>query len=510
MAPWPAVKWKSVWTRQSFSSKSEVIGHTSPDNPSGKDALASDLAGRLSSLAPAGGRDSLVRRERPPRGPHVRPTSIALLASAIVMTSGPGLAQDPGKPTRTTIIKAGRLIDVRAGRVLTDRAILVEGGRIKSVGQAGEVHKAAPKDAAVIDLSNATVLPGLIDCHTHVFLQGFIPEHVYDDQLLKESIPYRTIRATVAARTALMNGFTAMRDMETEGALYADVDLKRAIQKGVIPGPRMSVSTRGLSPTGTYALMGYSWELRVPEGVQVVDGPDEIRKAVREQVKFGADWIKFYADRGEGIDGDLIRSKVNFTAEEMRALVGEAHRLDRRVAAHAMGIDGIRAALAAGVDSIEHGMGLDARAIDLMAERGVYWCPTIFSRVYIAERLPAEDAPALKAMLDRQREAFGLALKKGIKIVYGTDAGAFPWDDNQAKDFGSMVRAGMTPMEAIRSASVVAAELLQAQEDLGAIEPGKYADIIAVGGDPLADVAELGRVRFVMKGGQVFKDEIRK
>jgi imidazolonepropionase-like amidohydrolase len=197
------------------------------------------------------------------------------------MTSGLGLAQGLGKPPKATVIKAGRLIDVRAGRVLTDRAILVEGERIKAVGEAGEVLGAAPRDAAIIDLSKATVLPGLIDCHAHIFLQGYLPESVYDDQLLKESIPYRTIRATVAARTSLMNGFTALRDMETEGAMYADVDVKRAIRRGIIPGPRMSVSTRALSPTGTYPLLGYSWELKVPEGVQVVDGPDEIRGAPR-------------------------------------------------------------------------------------------------------------------------------------------------------------------------------------------------------------------------------------
>ena len=179
----------------------------------------------------------------------------------------------------------------------TDRAILVEGERIKAVGATEEIQKSAPKDAAVIDLSKATVLPGLIDCHTHVLLQGDITAADYDEQLLKESIPYRTIRATVAARTALMNGFTAMRDLETEGAMYADVDVKRAIQRGIIPGPRMFVSTRAFSATGMYPLLGYSWELKVPEGVQVVDGPDEIRKAVREQVKYGADWIKFYCDR---------------------------------------------------------------------------------------------------------------------------------------------------------------------------------------------------------------------
>jgi imidazolonepropionase-like amidohydrolase len=284
-------------------------------------------------------------------------------------TGGLGLAQDAGRPPKATIIKAGRLIDVRAGRMLIDRAIRVEGERIKAVGAPDEILKAAPRGAAVIDLSKATVLPGLIDAHTHVLLQGDITQADYDEQLLKESIPYRTIRATVAARTALMNGFTTIRDLETE-AMYADVDVKRAIQKGIIPGPRMFVSTRAFSATGMYPLLGYSWELKVPEGVQVVDGPDEIRKAVREQVKFGADWIKFYCDRKYYLEGGKLRSKVNFTEEEMGAIVGEAHRLDRRVATHAIGKDGIMAALKAGVDTIEHGDALDEESIDLMVARG--------------------------------------------------------------------------------------------------------------------------------------------
>ncbi|HEX4899006.1 MAG TPA: amidohydrolase family protein, partial [Pyrinomonadaceae bacterium] len=198
--------------------------------------------------------------------------------------------------SRVTLIKAGRLVDVRAGRVLENQGILIQGERIKLVGPLAEVQRSAPSTVPVIDLSRATVLPGLADCHTHILLQGDITAADYDEQLLKESIPYRTIRATVAARIALLNGFTVMRDLETEGAMYADVDVKQAINRGVVPGPRMFVATRAFSATGMYPLQGYSWELRMPEGVQIVDGPDNIRRAVREQVKFGADWIKFYAD----------------------------------------------------------------------------------------------------------------------------------------------------------------------------------------------------------------------
>ena len=259
-----------------------------------------------------------------------------------------------------------------------------------------------------------------------------------------------------------------------------------------------------------YRLLGYSWELKVPEGVHVIDGPDAIRKAVREQVKYGADWIKFYCDRRYYLENGKLRSKVNFTEEEMNALVGESHRLDRKVAAHAMGRDGIMAALKAGADTIEHGDGLDEESMDLMVAKGAYWCPTIYVGVYVAEGRAAAGAPIWKDMAELERKAFGLAVKKGVKIAYGTDAGGYSWDENQAKELAYMVRYGMTPMQAIRSATVVAAELLQAEADLGAIEPGKYADIVAVEGDPLADVAELERVRFVMKGGKVFKDEIKR
>ncbi|MGO9596830.1 MAG: amidohydrolase family protein [Isosphaeraceae bacterium] len=431
--------------------------------------------------------------------------------TALIVVVAIGSAQllagsDPATGVKQTVVKAGRLIDTRGGRVLADQHIVIENDRIKQVGSAREVP--LPPGALVIDLSSATVLPGLIDAHTHVLLQGDITEADYDEQLLKESIPYRTIRATVAAKTALEHGFTAIRDLETEGAMYADVDLKRAIDRGIVPGPRMFVATRALSATGTYALLGYSWELRMPEGVQIVDGPDEIRKAVRQQVKYGADWIKFYADRNYYLEGGKLRSRVNFTPEETRAIIAEAHRLDRRVAAHAMGRDGILAALEAGVDSIEHGDGLDEETIDMVVARGVYWCPTIYFGVYVAEGRAADGNAVWKAMVELERQAFALALKKGVKIAFGTDAGGFAWTENQAREFAHMVRYGQTPMQAIQSATTVAAELLQAQRDLGTVEPGKLADIIAVGGDPLAQISELEHVRFVMKGGRVVRNEL--
>jgi len=425
--------------------------------------------------------------------------SFALLPITIVsqVKTAPGVV----------LIKAGRLIDVRAGRVLENQGILVEGQRIKAVGPLAEVQRIAPATAQVIDLSRATVLPGLADCHTHVLLQGYNTSDEYDAQLLKESIPYRTIRATVAARTALMNGFTVMRDLETEGAMYADVDVKTAINRGVIPGPRMFVATRSFSATGMYPLSGYSWELKMPEGVQTVDGADEIRKAVREQVKFGADWIKFYADRRYFMKDGALHSWLNFTHEEMKAMVDEAHRLGKRVAAHAMGWEGIDASLKVGVDSIEHGYGLDEGLMDRMVRQGTYWCPTIYVGVYVAEGRAAAGAPIWLTMRDLEAKAFGTAVRKGVKIAYGTDAGGYAWTENQAKEFTYMVRYGMTPMQAIQSATVVAADLLERAGDFGGIEAGQLADIIAVNGDPLRDITELERVRFVMKGGEVYRND---
>jgi imidazolonepropionase-like amidohydrolase len=429
---------------------------------------------------------------------------------SLVQTAGVAQSHAPAKnqaPAQTLLIKAGRVIDVRGGRVLENHAILVEGERIKAVGPLIEIEKTAPS-AQVIDLSGATVLPGLADCHTHILLQGDITAADYDEQLLKESIPFRTIRATVAARTALFNGFTAMRDLETEGAMYADVDVRNAINRRIVPGPRMFVATRAFSATGMYPLQGYSWELKMPEGVQIVDGADNIRRAVREQVKFGADWIKFYADRRYFVKDGALHSWVNFTDEEMKALVDEAHRLGRRVAAHAMGREGIEASLKVGVDSIEHGFGLDEEMMDRMVRQGTYWCPTIYVGVYVAEGRAAAGAPIWLTLRDMEAKAFPIAVRKGVKIAYGTDAGGYAWTENQAKEFAYMVRYGMTPLQAIKSATIVAADLLERPNDLGAIEAGKFADIIAVTGDPLTDITELQRVRFVMKGGEVVRNEI--
>jgi imidazolonepropionase-like amidohydrolase len=414
-----------------------------------------------------------------------------------VLAASPLLGQRGGQqapaPQGTILIKAGKLIDVRGGRALADQNILVQGDRIAQVGP----NIAAPAGARVIDLSHSTVLPGLIDNHTHVLLQAHPTPADYDEQLIKESIGYRTIRATISAKIALENGFTAIRDLETEGAMYADVDVKTAVNRGVIPGPRMFVATRSLAPTGMYNPTRFSWELpNMPTGTQFVDSPDEIRKAVREQIKYGADWIKYYADGGTQFRDGGIHSRPNFTDEEAKAICDETHRLGHKVASHAGGREAIEQALKAGVDSIEHGNGMDAPLIDLLIAKGAAWCPTI----YIYSRGGRNSAST-----DLRASNFKLAVEKGAKIVYGTDIGGYAWTESQTADFPYMVKWGMTTMQAIQSATLAGATLLDQQDRFGSIEAGKFADIVAVAGDPIADIAALDHMQFVMKGGVVYK-----
>jgi imidazolonepropionase-like amidohydrolase len=407
--------------------------------------------------------------------------------------------------SKRVAVRAGKLIDGKSDHPIANALILIEDGKITSVTPGGT----APAGVEVIDLSHATVLPGLMDLHTHVLLQGDVTAADYDEQLLKQSIPYRAILAARNARIALDHGFTTLRDLETEGAMYADVDVKMAIQRGEVPGPRIFTSTRAMTPTGMYPLLGYSWEIQVPHGVQFVDGVDGARLAVREQISHGADWIKYYSDRGYFFTPDgVLHSKVNFRDDEARAIVEEAHRLGHKVAAHSIGSDGIAASLRAGVDSIEHGDGYTDELLDQTVKQGVYWCPTVMVGAYVA---PGRGGNWVK-MVDLERKAFGQGVKKGVKIVLGTDAGGFPWTDpnlNEAKEFHYYVDYGMTPMQAIRSATSLGAEMLGWSDRLGSIESGKFADLVAVAGDPLANIGELEHVRFVMKEGVVFKNELK-
>jgi imidazolonepropionase-like amidohydrolase len=426
---------------------------------------------------------------------------------ALLFVSAPAL----GSPV---LIKAAHVIDGVSDKPRDGVAVVIDGDRIVALGAAADLAAKNP-GAKVIDLGNATLLPGMIDAHTHVFLNDDVGPGVYDAILLKQSAPYRAIEAAANARTALMYGFTALRDLETEGAMYADVDVKLAIARGVVPGPRLQVATRAFAPTGMYPLRGgYNWELSLPIGVQTIDGAEQARKAVREQVGFGADWIKFYADHGvyEGKPDRPVRSIVNFTPVEAAAIVDEAHRLGVKVAAHANGWDGIDSALRAGVDSIEHGQGITDDLATRMVAQNVSWCPTLMAYQYAIKKLGSDPR---SWMAQHHKVAVARAYKRGVRIAFGTDAGAFPWSMNPAAEAKLMLDAGMPPMAVIRSVTSVAAALLDplckpgakgcARSDLGEIAPGKHADLIAVAGDPVKDITELERVTWVMKAGVVWK-----
>lgn len=414
------------------------------------------------------------------------------LALALLFTAS-ALAQP-----RPIVIKAARLIDGRGGAVIAPAMVVVQGNRIQAVGGA------VPPNAETIDLGDVTLMPGLIDAHVHLLLQGDVTTEDYDKQIFKESMAYRALRASRAAKIGLEHGFTTMRDLETEGAMYTDVDVKRAINEGVIPGPRLFVSTRALSVTGGYGPSGYAPEISFPMGVQIVDGPDEARKAVREQIAHGADWIKVYADRSYFLQPDGTLSSIpTFTREEMKAVVDEAHRLRHKVAAHAMARPGIENALLAGVDTIEHGIAIQDDLLDLMVKNGVYLCPTLTVTEFVAPGRAAEGRTIWAKIPELHRDSFARAVKKGVKIAFGTDVGGFPWDGpNEAQEFGYMTRFGMTPMQSIESATRIAAQLLD-QPDLGVVANGKLADLVAVPGNPLQDIRVMERVSFVMKDGAV-------
>jgi imidazolonepropionase-like amidohydrolase len=409
---------------------------------------------------------------------------------------------------QVTVIRAGTLIDGRSDRPRTNQVIVIRGKRIEKVQDAAAAE--IPAGAKVVDLSQATVLPGLIDAHTHIFLQGEDPaEGGYDVQLLSHGLAFRAARAAVAARRALEQGFTTIRDVETEGAGYGDVGIKQAIERGYIPGPRIFASTRAISTTGGYPLEGYAPEVELPKGVQIIDGPVEARKAARQQLNNGADWIKVYMTHRSWLDkqGNLV-SQPTLTLEELKAIVEETHGWGKKVACHAYNGIGLHRSLDAGCDSIEHGLELDDAAIAQMVRQGTWFCPTL--SVYYYWWAP-ENTPA--GQRDRKRVAlhttsFQKAMRAGVKIAFGTDVGGFPWTDPIAQEFGHMVEMGMSPMDAIRSATSRAAEMLDMPGELGVIAPGAYADVIAVRGDPLKDINELRRIGFVMKDGSVFKNEL--
>jgi imidazolonepropionase-like amidohydrolase len=429
---------------------------------------------------------------------------IVLLALVISAT---GQQQQNKVSESWTVIRAGSLIDGKSDKPRHDQLIMIRGNRIESVTDAASAK--IPAGAAVIDLSTATVLPGLIDSHTHIFLQGEDPaQGGYDVNILNAPLALRAARATVAARRALEQGFTTLRDVETEGAGYGDVGIKQAIEQGYIPGPRLFVSTRAISTTGGYPLEGYAPELDMPKGAQIVDGPVEARKAAREQLDHGADWIKVYMTHRSwvGKNGELV-SQPTLTVEELRAIVDETHGWGKKVACHAYGGIGLHRALDGGCDSIEHGLDLDDSAIAQMLKQGTWYVPTISA--YYHDWAPA-DTPA--GARDRLRvslhePSFKKARQAGVKIVFGTDMGGIPWTEPIAQEFSRMVELGMPPMEAIQSATSRAATMLEMDGKIGVIAPGAFADVIAVNGDPLGDIKVLENVRFVMKDGKIFEKD---
>ena len=408
-----------------------------------------------------------------------------------------------------TVIRAGAVIDGKSDSVRRNQIIIIRGNRIENISDAAAANVPAGSD--MIDLSHATVLPGLIDSHTHIFLQGEDPaQGGYDVNILKYPLALRAARATVSVRRALEQGFTTLRDLETEGAGYGDIGIKEAIEGGYIPGPRLFVSTRAISTTGGYPLEGYAPELDMPTGAQLIDGPVEARKAAREQLSHGADWIKVYMTHRSwvGKNGELV-SQPTLTVEELKAIVDETHGWGKKVACHAYGGIGLHRALDGGCDSIEHGLDLDDAAIAQMLKQGTWYCPTISA--YYHDWAPS-DTP--EGQRDRKRASvhevsFPKALHAGVKIVFGTDIGGISWSEPMAQEFPHMVNLGMPPLDAIKSATSRAAEMLDMQGQIGVIAPGAWADIVAVNGDPLADIKVLENVQFVMKDGKVFKNEVK-
>jgi imidazolonepropionase-like amidohydrolase len=409
-------------------------------------------------------------------------------------------AQQAAPATSRTVIRAGRLLDVRTGKTLTNQAIVIEDGKIVNVGPDSS---AADTGATVIDLSSKTVLPGLIDAHTHI---TFDPKFGYDR--LAISLPREALIGAKNARITLLAGFTTIRNVGADE--FADIALRDAINAGDVPGPRIDASGPALSITGGHCddnLLPYEWHATE---VGVADGVENVQHKVREVIKYGADVIKVCATGGVLSLGDNPQAS-QFTQEELRAIIADAHRLGRKVAAHAHGAQGILWAAEAGVDSIEHGSYIDDAGIVAMKQHGTYLVPTLYLADWFLENAPRMNVPPSmlakgKEVMPAARKNIAHAFASGVKVGFGTDAAVYPHGLN-AHEFAVMVKLGLTPLQAIQAATVNDADLLGWSDKIGVLEPGHYADIIAVDGDPLADVTTLERVKFVMKGGVVYKSE---
>ena len=409
--------------------------------------------------------------------------------------------------TNITAIKAGKLIDAQTGKVLSDQIILIEADTIKQVGS----NISIPANATVIDLSKAVVLPGLIDCHTHLTGQ---PSGDYYGDIFRKTPADAAIASTVYAKATLEAGFTTCRDVGAPA--FVDVALRNAINSGVVPGPRMEVATLFIGSTGSHGdLNGFSpyldWQFP-KEMSGVANGVDELRRQVRYNIKYGADVIKFGASAGVLSEEESVGAP-QFTQEEMNAIVDEAKMWGKKACAHAHGTEAIKMAVKAGVASIEHGSFIDAEGIELMKQHGTYLVADIYNDDYILSEYAKLGFPEKILNKERlvggtQRENFAKAVKAGVKIAFGTDAGVYPHGWN-GKQFFYMVKFGLTPMQAIQAATVNAADLLGWSNKVGSITPGKYADIIAVSADPIADVKSLENVGFVMKGGVVYKNTLQ-
>jgi imidazolonepropionase-like amidohydrolase len=434
-------------------------------------------------------------------------TRVSLLA--LLFALFPSLAipqsQPAPQPITAVVVKAGKLLDVRKGAYIEGAAIWIEGDRIKEVGTLAEVQSHAPKNAQLIDLSHATVLPGLIDCHTH--LMARFADDMPDDYILglaTKSQAFRALEGAADARVTLLAGFTTVRDVENEGSGYADVALRDAIVQALVEGPRMEVATRGIAAVGQYNPFGVSPDLTdFPTGAQMVSGVEDARRAVREQIGHGADLIKVYADW----------SHPTLTVEEMRVIVEEAHKQGLKVAAHATTREGIMNAVTAGVDSIEHGFGADEQSLQMMKAKGVFLVPTVG---VIDAEIEKNKSEKVTPEQERHRDAFLNAIEQevcqamalNVKIASGFDASTAYLQGRNADQLVALAKRGMPPSEVIRTATVNAAELMGWQDRVGTVEAGKYADLIAVEGDLLTDIAVLQRVKFVMKGGTVVKDTL--
>lgn len=436
------------------------------------------------------------------RGHRMKKQQFVVTVCLILTFLLPASASAQSQPPASILIKAGRLLDVAQARYIQNAEIWIQGDRIKEVGLAVDVQPHAPKDAQIIDLGTATVLPGLIDCHTH--LMARIPDAPdgYILSLATKSQAFRALEGAYDARITLNAGFTSVRDVESEGSGYADVALRDAINQGLAEGPRMLVATRGIAAVGQYEPFGVSPDLAdFPTGAQMVSGVEEARRAVREQIGHGADFIKVYADW----------SHPTLTVEEIRVIVEEAHKQGLKVAAHATTSEGIRNAVTAGVDSIEHGHRADMEDLQLMKERGTFLVPTldvVDTQVEQSnkEQLTPDQLNRRDAFLKGLRQVIQEATNLGVKIAVGSDVSSPERQGKNANELIALTKRGMSPLDAIRAATLNAAELIGWQDRVGSLEPGKYADVIAVPGDPLADISVLQHVQFVMKGGVVVKD----